>query len=206
MICIYLIESPSGKKYVGQTEDFEKRMKGHRKSSTHCTLLKRAIDKYGWDHMKVTILLECSKQDMNMYEQMMIKAWDTVAPNGYNCDSGGNAKKELSSELKNKIKSSMKEYYSTHPPPCHGMTPSMLGKHHSEETKEKLRKLGARNRKQHAYNAKGCIFKTKNGKYMAITARSWNDGKQQSIGTFESQEIARIALDEFKAKKMEIFE
>ena len=41
---IYYIQSPSGKGYVGKTDNFEERMKGHQKISTKCTLLKRAIN------------------------------------------------------------------------------------------------------------------------------------------------------------------
>src|SRR5210317_405716 len=45
---IYKITSPSGKIYIGQTiHTLEERIKGHNKKSTNCTLLKRAIDKYG---------------------------------------------------------------------------------------------------------------------------------------------------------------
>jgi len=52
MGCVYKITSPSGKVYIGQTvKTLHERIKGHKKSSTNCTLLKRAIDKYG-DEMK----------------------------------------------------------------------------------------------------------------------------------------------------------
>lgn len=104
---IYYIQSPSGKGYVGKTDNFEERMKGHQKISTKCTLLKRAIDKYGWDNMKVTILLKCKLEDMPYYEQLMVDAYDTFGPNGYNCTTGGEKNKIISNEMRTKISSSL---------------------------------------------------------------------------------------------------
>ena len=104
---IYYIQSPSGKGYIGQTDNFERRMKDHKKKSSNCTLLKRAINKYGLSNMKVTILLKCSVDDMGHYEQLMVNAYDTVAPHGYNCTSGGEQYKCLSEYTKHNISSAM---------------------------------------------------------------------------------------------------
>lgn len=102
--CIYKITSPSGKAYIGQTlVALDKRMKDHLKSSSNCKLLKRAIIKYGWESMKVEVLLYCQERDLNTYEQAMIKAYDTLAPSGYNCTTGGEAGKRLCEETKMRI-------------------------------------------------------------------------------------------------------
>ncbi len=56
--CIYMITSPRGKSYVGQTLCFRKRMWAHRKVNSGCTAVSAAIQKYGLDNMKVVILLK----------------------------------------------------------------------------------------------------------------------------------------------------
>ena len=105
---IYKIESPSNKVYIGQTiHTLEERIKGHKKSSTNCTLLKRAIDKYG-DEMEYEILEEIDNELLDEREIHWIKYYNSLAPNGYNCSSGGNNKKELSDLLKDNITKGLK--------------------------------------------------------------------------------------------------
>jgi hypothetical protein len=105
---IYKIESPSNKIYIGQTiHTLEERIKGHKKSSTNCTLLKRAIDKYG-DEMEYEILEEVSNELLDEREIHWIKYYNSLAPNGYNCSTGGNNKKELSDLLKDNITKGLK--------------------------------------------------------------------------------------------------
>jgi group I intron endonuclease len=105
MPCIYKITSQSGKSYIGQTvRPFSTRVKDHKKSSSNCRLLRRAITKYGWSSMKTEILLYCDESSLDMYEEAMIKAYDTLCPNGYNLTSGGETRKRLSQESKQKIR------------------------------------------------------------------------------------------------------
>ena len=105
---IYKIESPSNKVYIGQTiHTLEERIKGHKKSSTNCTLLKRAIDKYG-DEMEYEILEEIDNELLDEREIHWIKYYNSLAPNGYNCSTGGNNKKELSDLLKDNITKGLK--------------------------------------------------------------------------------------------------
>jgi hypothetical protein len=98
---IYKISSPSGKVYVGQTvRSFEKRMKQHKQDSSCCTLIKRAIDKYG-DEMNYEIIEEDVPQEqLDEREVHWISHFNSLAPNGYNCTTGGQFRKEYSHELK----------------------------------------------------------------------------------------------------------
>jgi group I intron endonuclease len=101
---IYVATSPSGKQYVGQTvQTFKDRIKDHKKNSSNCTLLKKAIKKYGFDNLSWKVIEEIPKFLLNDRESHWIQVLNTLAPNGYNCDTGGNAKKQLSQALKNKI-------------------------------------------------------------------------------------------------------
>lgn len=100
---IYKITSPSGKMYIGQTTmSFKRRIEGHKKSSSNCTLLKRAINKYG-ENMKYEIIEDVSQEQLDEREMYWIEQLNTLAPNSYNCSAGGNENKTLSQTLKDNI-------------------------------------------------------------------------------------------------------
>ena len=100
---IYLLTSPNGKHYVGQTsQPIDERWKNG-KGYKSCTALNRAIQKYGWENFKHEILAECDNQDEADYlEQKFILEYDCIVPNGYNIDYGGNANKVMGEETKGK--------------------------------------------------------------------------------------------------------
>jgi hypothetical protein len=105
---IYKITSPSNKVYIGQTiHTLEERIKGHKKKSTNCTLLKRAIDKYGIK-MVYEVVETIPDELLDEREIYWIKYYNSLAPNGYNCSTGGNNKKELSDLLKDNISKGLK--------------------------------------------------------------------------------------------------
>ena len=86
---IYCITSPSGKHYIGQTRRaLAKRLKEH-STTQECRFLAAAFLKYGFDNMKVTILMECHVDLLNVLEKACILGMNTMAPNGYNIRSGG---------------------------------------------------------------------------------------------------------------------
>ena len=59
---IYVATSPSGKQYVGQTvQTIKDRIRDHKKSSSNCTLLKKAIKKYGFDNLSWKVIEEIPK-------------------------------------------------------------------------------------------------------------------------------------------------
>jgi hypothetical protein len=107
---IYKIQAPNGKVYIGQNAmrvnanlkvkhghvklslnvyGLTRRCYDHCKPSSGCTILKRSIAKYGWDSMKVEVLLHCREEHLDFYECLMMKAWDALAPHGLNCIAGG---------------------------------------------------------------------------------------------------------------------
>ena len=90
---VYLFTSPSGKGYVGQTIDLNERLKAHKNKGSRCTLLKRAINKYGFENMKFKIIEKVSYDALDEREYYWIDELNTLTPNGYNCNTGGNAKK-----------------------------------------------------------------------------------------------------------------
>jgi len=185
---IYLIRSPSGKGYVGQTVNYEERMKGHKKHSTNCTLLKYAIDKYGWNAMKVTILIKCANEYADQYEQDMIRAWDTLTPNGYNCVEGGNSNKRLSDETKKKISTSLKL----------GLAEGTIKYQKPADHENFHRAMDARKRKIRADPNFGSVRLTSEMTFRAFIPSSWSHRKEhQSIGTFKTREEGEYALKIF---------
>ena len=91
---IYCYTSPSGKQYIGQTVN-ESRRKAYHKyqafSLNAKTIFHVAIRKYGFENFKYEVLHKnlTSKSEMNILEEMEILNRNTLAPNGYNLNSGG---------------------------------------------------------------------------------------------------------------------
>jgi group I intron endonuclease len=87
---IYCHTSPSGKKYIGQTKNYNRRCTQHRNSNERGFLFKSAIQKYGWDSFTHEILKDSLTVDeANELEKYFIKKYNTLAPNGYNLRTGG---------------------------------------------------------------------------------------------------------------------
>lgn len=98
--CIYRLISPSGKSYVGQAVDFEKRCKSRKRAYKQYLNKKRfddnpklfkAFDKYGIDNFRYFILEENLEiSELNKREMYWIKFYDCVK-NGYNVTCGGDS-------------------------------------------------------------------------------------------------------------------
>ncbi len=101
----------NGKKYVGITNNPARRWSGNGKNYEQCPRFRDAIAKYGWDNFTHEFLEEgLTIDEANQLEREYIAKYKTQDGRyGYNISPGG-------------------QY-----------VPSMLGKHHSEETKQKMR-------------------------------------------------------------------
>jgi len=109
--CIYMLISPSKKCYIGQTKNVKRRFREHRRAKGGCRRVYNAIRKYGWDNfLKVIIEVfddDVSGEFIDEREIYWIKEHNTLSPNGYNLEEGGNAQKiysEESRELMRKAK------------------------------------------------------------------------------------------------------
>lgn len=105
---IYLIRNRlNGKCYVGQTsQKLERRLSNHRSVSKRGARqpLPAAIRKYGWDGFTVEVLEEAvDSPDLDMAERFWIRCYDSLAPNGYNLETGGHKLKTLSVEHRARI-------------------------------------------------------------------------------------------------------
>lgn len=97
----------SGKVYIGQTVDLNRRLKDHlrclRKGTHHNKYLQRAFDKYGEEYFTFSVLQNCTASELDACEQWWIQqrcSMDRKA--GYNLESGGNPGKFVSEETRAK--------------------------------------------------------------------------------------------------------
>ena len=160
MGCIYMIKNTiNGKCYIGQTtKSAKKRIRSHFRKNSGCPLLGKAIKKYGSDAFTVKILhngvLDIFLDDL---ESASIKKYNTLAPCGYNLDSGGNKNKVLSDETRRKMSEARK------------------GKTLSVEHKQKLSKANKDNKhflgKKHSKESKRKISESLRGKTHTDTTK-----------------------------------
>jgi len=115
---VYLLTCKvTGKQYVGQTWDYDKRMRSYRNSENYqnyrrprrATVIENAIAKYGWNNFTAVKIVQGiqTQEWLDKIETAYIKAFNTQAPHGYNIRGGGRGGK-LSSETKAKLSAKAK--------------------------------------------------------------------------------------------------
>jgi len=132
MIGIYKVISPSGKVYIGQSVDVNRRLKRYKNMSVSTkkqTKLWRSLVKYGSNKHKYVLIEECEESKLNERERYYQELYDSVE-NGLNCnytrtkDKSGRVSKETLKRMSEVQKGNK----------------NMLGFKHTEETKDKIRK------------------------------------------------------------------
>jgi group I intron endonuclease len=83
----------TGRIYIGQSTNLKKRVTSYKSSGgsgNGNSVIKRAIKKHGWGSFDYKILVYCEGKDyLNDLEIKCIKAYDCLAPNGFNIEIGG---------------------------------------------------------------------------------------------------------------------
>lgn len=131
---IYIHIFPNGKVYIGITKmPIAKRFlngNGYRNNK----YMENAIKKYGWENVRHEILYEgLTKEEAEQKEIKLISEYKSNQKDfGYNIENGGNSTGKLSEETKLKLSLLNKGKLL-------GNKNGMFGKHHTEETKEKIR-------------------------------------------------------------------
>lgn len=143
--CVYMHISPSGKKYIGITkQDVQKRWQngyGYLNKNEDGTFkqpyMARAVLKYtdwknAWEHL--ILIDDLTEEEAKEKEKMFIKEYNTRNPNyGYNITAGGEGMSGWTPSEESKRKNSL-----SHIGLQSGENHPMYGKHHSEESKQKI--------------------------------------------------------------------
>lgn len=132
---IYKITSPSNRIYVGQTNDFNKRLIAHkhsikRKKTEHVILI-NSFKKYGFDEHIFEVLEECDDSLLNEREIYWIKELNTFNadnPFGMNMTLGGEGQRGKLDERRKAI--AINNWFKNGHP--------FKGKHHTEQSKKIL--------------------------------------------------------------------
>lgn len=135
MIGIYKITSPSGRVYIGQSVNIERRWKFYK--GLHCKdqpKIYNSLVKYGVENHSFEVVIECKEQDLNKFERYYQELYSSekVSLNcsfvGYNDISG-----RRSEETKVKISKALKGRVGKR-----GADNYMYGKTHSDEVRKFL--------------------------------------------------------------------
>lgn len=154
----------NGKRYIGITNNKTKRWYGKGKHYDGCPYFFAAIQKYGWDNFEHNVLIyDLTREEASRLEKHFIKTLKTCDKAfGYNLAEGG------------------------------VNAPTMLGKHHSKETKRKMseaqrgKKQTEEQKRRHSEYMTGLIVGKRNHKSRAV--KCINTGE-----VFESMRIAAQA-------------
>lgn len=139
--CVYVHTNKiNGKKYVGQTKANPPQKRWYNGNGyKDCTYFYNAIKKYGWENFEHEIIKSnLTLDEANELETLLIKEYDTMNPKkGYNLQSGGH-NYEFSEEALKNISIAQKKRFES-PEERKKLGKRMKGKHHSQETKEKMK-------------------------------------------------------------------
>lgn len=120
MAGIYKIVSPSGRVYIGQALNLNKREVSYKYGNYYGQKrLIVSVKKYGWEDHKFSVIEECNVSELNNRERYWQDYYDVLSDKGLNCKLTNSTDKSgvLSTETKDKIRN------------------SLVGKTHSEERK-----------------------------------------------------------------------
>lgn len=195
---IYMIKNKLNNKcYIGQTiaKDVNTRWKGHiqRINTDGCPALYGAIKKYGLEQFEFKIICICFDEACDELEIYYISKFNSIAPNGYNLESGGNKNKIFHAETRNKI------------------SIALTGKKHNEERKLK-NSNSQKGKKKWSNEEKQKMSETRIGRKLNLTDEQRQNRSNKLKGHITSEKTKikvaeanknRIWTDEMKQKMSE---
>lgn len=162
----------NGKRYIGITNNVSKRWYGKGKKYENCPRFWNAVKKYGWDGFEHKILVKgLTLEEANELEQEYIKKYRTCEREfGYNIQPGGD------------------------------FVPSMLGRHHTEETKRKIsesnrgRQRSEELKRRHSETMRGKMVGEKNPKSRAVRCVTTGEVFQTQRAAAEAKGVGQSKI------------
>lgn len=157
----------NGKRYIGITNNKMKRWYGKGKHYDGCPYFFAAIQKYGWDNFEHNVLIyDLTREEASQLEKYYIEMFKTCDKAfGYNLAEGG------------------------------VNAPTMLGKHHSEETRQKMsesavgRVISNEQRQSHS-------------KWMSENFRGMRNPKSRAVRCINTGEVFETQSEAAEAKNV----
>lgn len=144
MIGIYKIISPSGRIYIGQSRDLDRRKKEYEKyikNSNRQVKLLASINKYGWNQHSFDIIEICNFDDLNTRERYWQEYYNSIEQ-GLNCLYTKTNDKPTIFGLETRARMSKAQLGKKVSEETKlKMSSSRQGKKHSEETKLKISEI-----------------------------------------------------------------
>jgi group I intron endonuclease len=161
MIGIYKITSPSGKVYIGQSNNVEKRLKDYLKEYKSMSSQKRLYNsflKYGAKNHTFEIIEECEFEIINERERYWQDYYNVIDSKGLNCilTQTNEKRRIISEETRVKLSNSLKGLLVGERNPMFGRVGNLnpfYGKKHNKETIQILREKTS-GEKHHFYGKK----------------------------------------------------
>jgi len=102
---IYLIKNTINNKcYIGQTRATKVEKRWINEKSRPHGLLKRAFEKYGLSNFTFEVISEVLNEELDEREKLEISTRNTIAPHGYNLETGGNSRKNVHLDTREKLR------------------------------------------------------------------------------------------------------
>jgi group I intron endonuclease len=214
----------TGRIYIGQSGNLSRRLHSYKTSGgsgNGKSVIKRAIQKYGWGSFSWEVLLYAKDQEyLNLIETRVIAAYGSQVPVGFNIEAGGlnapmsdesraklSAAKtglRLSEATKDKLRVTSAQMWANKTPEQRAHTSAMLsaalkGRTHKEDRKEKLSEV------RKAMFASGELAPTpgfKGRKHSAETKEKMRLARTGRRHTMEDKEKMRLqALERWQSEE-----
>ena len=211
--CVYVHTNKiNGKKYVGQTCQKPEKRWNSGKGYQDNLYFWRAIQKYGWDGFEHEVVASnLTKEEADNFERLLIKKLDSTNPNkGYNLQDGGShgQPSELSRENIRKAAQKRNENEEWHRKQSEshiglqaGEKNGMYGKKHSKEARQKQREASLG--KHPSEETKDKMKKSHLGEKNAMFGKNHSEETRQKLSEIskginnpKAQKVNQYALDD----------